>query len=242
MKFRKMLAMVLAVAMIASLVPLVGTTAKADVNDPYYGNLEKENPTWYGGNKYEGKLDIEIKEVTTGPYVVGDHIEIQVIVKNISSEKVTGKTLKIHHYNTNDQELNSINPNTDITSKGDGVDYLNFTFVGYEHSGVTAGEVKQEKLQLTYKKDFTIDVGGSITLTYSFDITADDLGKVLKNYVCVYVDSTKTEQAIGKYIQSSFDKVVDKDNDVGKVTIKNTVTSGLPDGCLTTSLPFPTRA
>lgn len=229
---KKLLAMVLAIVMVLSLCTFQ-VFAAGTGGDPYTDNLVKENPTWYGGTAYKA-LKVDVKEITTGPYVVGDHIEIQVIFTNSGSTPLntSGKTLKISYYNTYNN-VKDVYPECDLLPRDPKDENgkpipgnLKFNFGDPTESKLDYTQKNKGSNQVTYP-NATLQPGGSITCTFSYDITAHDLGKVLKNYVIIFFDGdTSASNAVGKYIQSSFDNVVDKVEDVGTLTVTNTVASG----------------
>ncbi len=226
MKFKKLLAAVLAIAMIASFVPLMGTTAKA-AGGPTIDHVD-DNPVWYGkgAEKNYNGIAIDIEENTTGPYVAGDEIMFTVTFTNGTGRDITSKdgtNLKIHLYNTAENLIEkNIKPDIDFAPTGN----LQYKFTAHSESpvgGVTTFESLKDR-EIKYKNP-VFKNGASITVSLYYKVREADVsaGKHLKNFIMIYLGSTDAAHAVGRYVQSAFTEVVDKKNDVGTLTITNKI-------------------
>lgn len=221
---KKLLAMVLAFVMVLSLCTF-----------PVLADGGDDNPVWYGAGADEYKngdgFSVDIVENSTGPYVVGDTINFTVTFTNNTGKNIDtsgGTNLKIHLYNTVDNLINeNVKPDIQFEPTGN----LQYTITSHSENPIGAvGSVnKISSREIRYNKlssDLLMEAGASITITLAYTVKSGDIGKYLKNFIMIYLGGTDSAHAIGRYVQSEFTTVANKDEEIGNLTISNTVDNG----------------
>ena len=209
---KKLLAMVLAFVMVLSLVPMIDLTAKAAADK----DLHK-------GSDVGDDITIDITEISHGPYYSGKTVEYSVVFTN-TGDAIKGsgsQTLKIHIYNTN-SNLNNVFDDVTLPDNN-----LQYRFAGHTESECF-GNIKNDKynqLEFELNGDVLFPANGSITLTLQYKVRDNDkdLHKNLENFIIIYLGDTEKENAVGKFVTSSFDQVV-SEKEKGELTVTNTVT------------------
>ncbi len=221
---KKLLAMLLAFVMVLSLCTF-----------PVLADSGDDNPVWYGAGADEYKnngsgFSVDIVENSTGPYVVGDTINFTVTFTNNTGKNIDtsgGTNLKIHLYNTADNLINeNVKPDIQFEPTGN----LQYTITSHSENpiGAVGSLDSNSSRELKYKpinKELLMKAGASITITLAYTVKSGDIGKYLKNFIMIYLGGTDSAHAIGRYVQSEFTTVANKDEDVGDLTISNTVSS-----------------
>lgn len=231
---KRLLATTLAIVLTLSLVPVTAFAAagKAPVTDP--------GQTLYGDGGAYNQVKIDVKEKSSGPYTVGDTLKFDVTFRNTGGD-ITGKRLKFHLYNTfagDNLEQHHIFDNYDISGLKNSLKYkiTGYPGDGTNMTGATGGlegSISKGRDELKYRPlagGVIFAAGGEITLTLEYGpITEEDIGKALDNIIVVYLGETDSKHAVGAYLKSSFNKVMDNGSgsqDTATLTVVNNVADG----------------
>ncbi len=206
MKFRKLLAMVLAVAMIASLAPVLRTTAKAaggtgvGADGIYLAKGTTENPG----------IQFSEEEITSAPYYPGSVIRYKIIVTFSQEIALKNGTdaFKIHNYNTSHGPnekypdgstlYKDYNGQIQLENHNNGnADNEQFKIYAYETSNpnITMSSESEREIKFNVAAtdgSYKVNANDTITLWVQFPVTEhSNAKKTLDNFLDITVKANK---------------------------------------------------